>query len=225
MITPVKKGFKTVLVALIIILTWFALIAQYWISFENRTTSVWETTVTYFSYFTILSNSLVALYFTFLLWQNDNPKKQSEKNLKRLTAITVYISIVGIVYQVALRHIWEPQGLQRIVDELLHTVIPLLVFVYWLLQQGHQALKYKHSFIWLTFPLLFLVYTLTRGQFTDFYPYPFLDVNVIGLDKVMLNSGILTIVFFTFSIVLIWINRIMHKKKTSRQQTVLRKRG
>ncbi|MBS1919633.1 MAG: Pr6Pr family membrane protein [Bacteroidetes bacterium] len=225
MAISVKKRCKKTLVALIIILTWFALIAQYWISFENRTTSVWENTITYFSYFTILSNSLVALYFTFLCWQNINSKKQSKNNLKILTAITVYISIVGIVYQIALRHIWEPQGLQRIVDELLHSVIPILVILYWILQQGHKALKYKDSFPWLIFPLLFLIYTLIRGHFTDFYPYPFLEVNAIGFNKVILNSVVLTIVFFLLSIVLIWINRIIHKKKTSRQQTVLHKRG
>lgn len=215
----VKKGSKKALAVLIIILTWFALMAQYWISFENRTASVWDTTITYFSYFTILSNTLVALYFTLLSWRNINTKKQSKINLKALTAITVYIAIVGIVYQIALRHIWDPQGLQKIVDELLHSVIPLLVLLYWILQQGHKELKYKDSFLWLLFPLLFLIYTVIRGHYTSFYPYPFLDVNVIGFNKVILNSLILTIVFLVFSIALIWINRIMHKKKTSRQQT------
>ncbi|MCZ2459302.1 MAG: Pr6Pr family membrane protein [Chitinophagales bacterium] len=215
----VKKGSKKALAVLIIILTWFALMAQYWISFENRTASVWDTTITYFSYFTILSNTLVALYFTLLSWRNINTKKQSKINLKALTAITVYIAIVGIVYQIALRHIWDPQGLQKIVDELLHSVIPLLVLLYWILQQGHKELKYKDSFLWLLFPLLFLIYTVIRGHYTSFYPYPFLDVNVIGVNKVILNSLILTIVFLVFSIALIWINRIMHKKKTSRQQT------
>lgn len=107
MTVSTKKGSKKALALLIIILTWFALIAQYWISFENRVASVWDTTITYFSYFTILSNTLVALYFTRLSLRNINTKKQSKINQKTLTAITVYIAIVGIVYQIALRHIWE----------------------------------------------------------------------------------------------------------------------
>lgn len=216
MTVSTKKGSKKALALLIIILTWFALITQYWISFENRVASVWDTTITYFSYFTILSNTLVALYFTRLSLRNINTKKQSKINQKTLTAITVYIAIVGIVYQIALRHIWEPKGLQRIVDEFLHTVIPVLVFIYWVLQQGVKELRYKHSFLWLTFPLLFLIYTLIRGHFTGFYPYPFLEVNVIGFNKVILNSVVLTFVFLLFSILLIWINRLIYKKKTSR---------
>jgi len=46
-----------------------------------------------------------------------------------ITAITVYITIVGLVYNVILRFLWKPEGLQFIVDELLHTVIPLLLLV------------------------------------------------------------------------------------------------
>lgn len=48
-----------------------------------------------------------------------------------ITAITVFILIVGSVYQIVLRSIWEPTGLQFIVDELLHTVIPLYMLGYW----------------------------------------------------------------------------------------------
>jgi hypothetical protein len=38
----------------------------------------------------------------------------------------IYIAIVGIVYSFALRHIWDPQGLQKIADMLLHDSLPVL---------------------------------------------------------------------------------------------------
>lgn len=59
-----------------------------------------------------------------------------------LTAITAFILIVGLVYQVALRGIWQPTGLQHIVDELLHTIIPLYVFMYWFFKVNKNDLPF-----------------------------------------------------------------------------------
>jgi ABC-type Na+ efflux pump permease subunit len=51
---------------------------------------------------------------------------------KNATAITLYILIVGLVYNVILRFLWVLTGSQKIVDELLHLVIPVLVLLYWI---------------------------------------------------------------------------------------------
>ena len=37
----------------------------------------------------------------------------------------VYIAIVGIVYQLLLRQLWNPQGAQWVADVLLHSIIPV----------------------------------------------------------------------------------------------------
>ena len=112
-------------------LGWFALAAQLYLIIQNRVASVAETVIRYFSFFTILTNIIVALCVTVLLVK---PNTKCGKFLYRpatLTAITVYITIVGIVYNVILRFLWQPQGLQKIIDELLHTVIPFLFILLW----------------------------------------------------------------------------------------------
>jgi hypothetical protein len=48
-------------------IAWFAVLAQYYLMIENRVASFSETTIRFFSFFTILSNTLVAIYFTVLL--------------------------------------------------------------------------------------------------------------------------------------------------------------
>ena len=96
----------------IVSLGWFALIAQFYLIIVNRTASIPETIIRYFSFFTILTNLLVAVCFTSFL----NKKQKSSaffSKITTLTAITVYILIVGIVYNVILRFLWKPEGCKK----------------------------------------------------------------------------------------------------------------
>lgn len=186
---------------------WFALIAQFYLIILNRVTSVGETIIRYFSFFTILTNLLVALCFTFLLL---NPKSKPWIFFSRpatLTAITVYIIVVGMVYNIILRFLWAPKGLQLIVDELLHTVIPLLCIIFWWKYVRPKALKWKDAFPWLIYPLVYIFIILILGAGSGFYPYPFIDVNTIGYAKVFINSGILAVCFLGISFLFIAIGR------------------
>jgi hypothetical protein len=45
-------------------IAWFAVAAQYYLLIEATSVSFWEATARFFSYFTILTNTLVALFLT-----------------------------------------------------------------------------------------------------------------------------------------------------------------
>lgn len=190
---------------------WFALIAQFYLIILNRTTSIGETIVRYFSFFTILTNLLVAMCFTFLLLNSKSRFGNFFSTPKSLTATTVYILIVGAVYNAILRFLWEPQGLQLIVDEILHTVIPLLCIIFWWKYVKPKPSKWKDAFPWLIYPLVYIFLVLIRGAISGFYPYPFIDVNTIGYARVFINSGILAACFLFFSFLFIAIGRLIHK--------------
>src|SRR3712207_6371978 len=164
------------LALLFAVIAWFAVIVQFILMLQNRTASVPETIVRFFSFFTILTNTIVALFFT---GQVLNVRTTYRPGM--LSAVTVYIFMVGIVYQVLLRHIWQPTGLQLIVDELLHTINPLLVILYWYLYEEKSLVQYTQIKGWLFYPLAYLVYIIVRGSFSGFYPYPFVNVKEIGL--------------------------------------------
>lgn len=136
------------------------------------------------------------------------PKRNNE-----LTAITVYILVVGLVYQVVLRSLWHPEGLQMWVDELLHTLIPAAVLIFWALYQNFESLKWKSIFVWLIYPLVYLVFVLLRGKVSGFYPYPFVDVAQLGFQKVMTNSAFLLIFFVFISAIIIGCGKLMLSKK------------
>lgn len=180
---------------------WFAVIAQYSLMLNNNVTTVGEATIRFFSYFTILTNITVATYFTAVLL---GARFARIKGL--LSAITVYIVIVGLVYQVALRHVWDPQGLQKLVDELLHSVIPLGALIYWAFFEK-KGLRYSQILPWSIYPLAYLLFTLVRGNISGFYPYPFINVTEIGMQQTLINALIILALFMIISVVFIFINR------------------
>lgn len=189
----------------------FSVIVQYELMTANRVINITETTIRFFSFFTILTNSLVAIYFAQISYRNLKNKKITKINFSTLTAITVYITIVGLVYQILLRQIWSPTGMQKIVDEILHSVNPLLVICFWFLNIKGDLLNYRKVLTWLIYPLIYLFYVLIRGHFSNFYPYPFIDVSKLGFSQVLMNSFGMTLLFIVVSTFFIWLNRNINK--------------
>lgn len=193
------------------LLAWFAVILQFYLILVNRAASVPETIIRFFSFYTILTNMLVAICFTLLLFQKSK-WYTFFSSPKTLTAITVYIVIVGAVYNLVLRNIWQPQGMQLLVDELLHSVDPVLFLLFWIFFVNKSELKWKNVFPWLIYPLVYLIYILIRGSFANWYPYPFVDVIQLGYSKVLINSVLLSITFIAVSLVFIAMSKFGNKK-------------
>ncbi len=188
------------------VIAWFAIIMQYVLMLENSVISVGEATIRFFSFFTILTNILVAVYFSFQVFGAKHPKSWVHRP-GTLTALTVYITVVGLGYQILLRHLWNPAGLQWLVDELLHSVIPVLVILYWYLHEPIAAVLFKRIIIWLLYPFVYLIYILLRGSISGFYPYPFVNVTNLGLAQVLINSFLFALVFVLVSYVFIGLGR------------------
>jgi hypothetical protein len=192
------------------LLGWFAVVTQYIIMMENRVESAAETTIRFFSFFTILTNSIVAVYFTAQIF---NPENSLLTKPGTLTSITLQIVVVGLVYQTVLRPIWNPQGLQKIVDELLHSVLPVLTVIYWWFYEQKSEVKFRQIPGWLIYPLVYLIFILIRGSASDFYPYPFIDVTTLGYQAVIINSLVMLILFAGIAFLLVGIGRRSKKLK------------
>ncbi|KGN34837.1 hypothetical protein N802_01990 [Knoellia sinensis KCTC 19936] len=133
--------------------------------------------VRFVSYFTVLSNLLVALTTTTLaLGQERYP---TWWKVLRLNAV-VAIAVTGIVHWFLLRPLLDLHGADAVADKLLHLVVPALAVIGWAVfgprGQAHRSLLLSS----LIFPVGWLAYTLVRGAAVDWYPYPFLDVSLHG---------------------------------------------
>ncbi|WP_090024474.1 Pr6Pr family membrane protein [Chryseobacterium oleae] len=197
---------KRILSLLFCFTGWFALTIQYYLMLETSKLPFGETTIRFFSYFTILTNLLAALYFTYQSLRNNLSKPE---NSGILSALTVYILIVGLIYQILLRQTWNPTGMQRVADELLHSIIPVLVLIYWYLYEDKKALNYRIIPKWAVYPVIYFIYILVRGGFSGFYPYPFIDVTQLGLMKVVMNAFWIVLLFAGLSALLIRIGKAL----------------
>ena len=153
----------------------------------GRGESGWGAAANCFSYFTILTNLLVALVFGL-------PAAWARSALVRGGA-TLHIGIVGLVYELVLRRLWHPEGLQFLADLLLHDAVPLSVIVWWLLSRRRGALAWTDACWWLLYPTAYLAFALWRGFFTGWWAYPFFDAASLGAARVALNAGLLVLLF------------------------------
>lgn len=153
---------------------------------ETVVSGVWR----YFAFFTILTNILVALT-TFGIAAGG----RFTPNHSLVTGVTKNIVIVGLVYHFLLAALWSPQGAQYLADVLLHYAVPLSMLAYWLTLEPKGGITWRDGLMWLVYPAAYLVYALARGAFDGFYPYPFIDVATIGIEKVLMNAVGLVVAF------------------------------
>lgn len=194
------------------VMGWFAVIAQFYLLLQNRNAPTGQLVIEFFSYFTITTNLTVAVCCSTLSLLPATSIGKWFAKQATFTAITVYISIVGIIYNLVLRFAWNPQGLQRIVDELLHTFIPLLFVLYWLFCTGKDQLKWNSFLRWLIYPLVYVIFIFIRGAVSGLYPYPFLDVTKIGYTNALINSCYVTIAFTLVSLLFIAMGKKLRNK-------------
>jgi len=161
----------------------------------------------YFSFFTILTNLLVAVSLTLSLRRTPSTLGILANRPTVQTAATLYIAIVGIVYSLALRHIWDPEGLQKIADIILHDTIPALSILFWLLFVRKDELRFRDIPAWLVYPSVYLVYSMIRGAVLGGYVYPFLDAGALGCGPVIINVVAIAAAFAGLGLLLVGFGR------------------
>ena len=220
MATANSSSAKKLYMAVIALTSWFALILQFYIMLENAPANnipLATTIINYFSFFTILTNILVALTCTVpLLLPSSNAGKFFSRYSTQ-SGVALFILIVGAIYSIALRHIWSPQGWQKVADMLLHDVVPVLFILFWFIFVPKGVLQWKDAFPWLIYPFVYLIYSLIRGAFTDRYPYYFIDAKTLGYSKAFLNIAGISVAFLAAALLLIGINRLLARRSVSVQ--------
>jgi hypothetical protein len=128
--------------------------------------------VNYFSYFTIDSN-LIAAAVLILGAARWNRPTTDAFDLVRGAAV-VYMSITGLVFTLLLSNTDVDTAI-RWVNTVVHELMPLVLLADWLVTPPSAKLQLRQGLLWLSFPLVWIVYTIIRGAIVNRYPYPFLD--------------------------------------------------
>jgi hypothetical protein len=202
------------------IIAWFALLLQLYILISNTPENgltAWQAVARFLAFFTVLSNLLVATATGVMAFLPQSHIAFFFYRPSASAAVALYILIVAIVYNLVLRPLWRPEGMQRLADELLHVVIPLLYLAYWLMFAAKKSLSKNQALIWLIFPFTYLVYALIRGHYEHFYPYPFIDAAQLGYPRVFLNSSFMLAAFVACGLLLIKLSRKLSRTNEHEQ--------
>ncbi len=186
-----------------------ALLAQLILIIQNRVVSVPETILRYFLYFTILTNILVAVT-SWYQWRPGNSKLSSFfRKPQTLAAVALYILVVFIVYNIALRGIVVLTGLNVIVNESLHVIIPVVYLIFWVFFADKSGLRFNNAWPWMLYPFFYLLIVMSFGAILSsrFYPYPFLDAYNHGYQKVLISVLVIMGLFVLLALLFIWFAR------------------
>lgn len=206
---PARLSFVRGFAALIAAIAWSALVLQYALLLGMTPEGIGplRATLRFLSFFTVLSNLLVALTASFAVAGTPSAIRDFFVSARVRGAAALCIGITCGIYYFVLAATWSPQGAQLLADVQLHYVVPALYLLWWGGCAVHGQLEWSDALRWLLFPLAFLAWVLARGAWLHEYPYPFLDVDTLGLDVVARNACAIGALFLLAGLVLIGFDR------------------
>ena len=173
---------------------WWALVAvvgvaslglQLWLPLTSGEPAHGTRLVRLVSFFTISTNVLVALLAVLVATGRHPADRHGTAPVwwraLRLGA-PVCIAVVGVVYHLLLADLVELTPLGAVADAGLHTVVPVLALVGWAWFTPRGLADARAALLALVYPVLWAVWTFARGAGDGWYPYPFVDVGVVGVD-------------------------------------------
>lgn len=205
---------KPVFSAIVAAVAWLALVAQYGLLLVGSWNEVgpWLATLRYFSFFTILSNLLVALTATYALTAPRSRAGRFFASASMRGGVALCIGVTGLIYFFVLSSTWAPTGAQWLVDKALHYAAPLLYWVWWIACTPHGRLRWSDSLRWVLFPCAFLAWALLRGAWLHEYPYPFLEVDRLGHAAVLRNSLLIGALFIALGLLIVALDRALMRR-------------
>ncbi len=139
-----------------------------------------------FAFFTVQSNLLVGLATLLLALRVD--RSSTIFAVLRLSGL-VAITITGLVFHAVLAQTLDLKNWDAVGNELVHTVVPVMAVVGWLLLGPRGLVSARVAWLSLIFPAWWLTSTLIRGAVAHWYPYPFIDVTRLGYGRAAANCA------------------------------------
>jgi len=149
-------------------------------------------------FFTVLTNLVVAVMMTLLA-------AGRRVSASTQAGVTLAIILVAVIYVLLLRH--ELTGAAYVANALLHYIVPTAAAMYWLAFGPKVGLRWRSPFIWILYPLAYFAYVLVRGSIEGRYPYPFMNVGALGVERVLLNAVAIAVAFLLAGLGMVAIGR------------------
>lgn len=158
----------------------------------------------YLSYFTQLSSLYAAAMLLAGLWRVTRPGSARYESMRG--AAVLYMLITAIVYELLLA---QHDAIQHITPAynnwVLHRIVPLVVLGDWVYVEPRKPIPWQSAVTWLGFPVIYLAYTLVRGAWENWYPYPFVDPRPDGYLPVALQCTLIALGASALAMAIRWL--------------------
>lgn len=210
------KGAARLAAGVIAAVAWTAIAVQLAVNLADagpKGVPLWRVPIDLYGYFTIWSNTLVALITTRFARGGD------EKGLLGRPAVmastVVYIIVVGVIYNTLLVQYNPQTGLRLVIDTIFHTAIPLAYPLWWLVFVPRGRLDWGALLPSVVFPVVYGVFALMKGGITGKYAYFFIDVGKYGFGQVLINIAALGLMYGVLMAVVIALDRWVHRRRAA----------
>ncbi len=196
---------------------WLGLAAQFYLIARDSPRTVGGMAgalATFFSFFTLWTNLLVALVWTAAARSRDSSSATVLNRADVATATASYIGVAGIVYSLVLRSLWSPTGLRLLLDRVQHDIVPIAFVVYWIAFVPKEAIRWRDTLLWLIFPAAYVLFAGIRGAIVGRYPYPFISVVELGYARALFNALVVAVLIWGGALVFAAIARAMAKRRS-----------
>ena len=166
-----------------------------------------------FTYFTVLSNILVTLWFLFN--SGIGLKNKLLNGASSKGAIMLYISVAGIVYFTILNETSTLTSYPLIATYILHAVSPVLFILDWIVLEKKGEYIWGDIKKWVLFPISYLIYVVILCGILREYPYGFMDLSKLSIKAFSINMIGLTSVFVFLSALIILLDKVICKISTT----------
>lgn len=153
-------------------------------------------------YFTIWSNLAAALLLGWIAAGRQVPQAV-------LFALATALTIVAIVYWALLAADHHPVGLDRITNQIFHSLAPAATIGWWLVFARGPAQATRGLAAVVVAPIIYTVVVLAYGSVSGFYPYFFLDRARFGWAQIAFNVTGLAMFFLAMGALLLGLRRIV----------------
>ena len=173
--------------------------------------SFWASLVFFFSFFTILSNILAVFCCAASFFAGPSKVLVFFRSPKVQTGVALYMLVVAVIYIAILEALWSPEGLTRVLDRLLHYVMPALFLAHWVFTPKGTLVQADIP-RWLVFPFLFALYSMIRGALTGEYAYPIMDAAALGYPAALRNISFMLILFVFAGVAFVKIDQRLGRR-------------
>jgi len=162
-----------------------------------------------YQFFTIATNTLVFSVMIYIAMG---------KTVHRVVVHSTVVSImgVGIIFHALLSHAGAQAGFDGLANLITHTFVPILTPVWWVAHSDMRSMKWRDSFFSLLWPSAYCVYALIRAEFSNFYPYPFIDLHKLGWSGLVQSVLNLSLAFLALALLTIGYAQIASTIKNNR---------